>query len=184
MCHSIHFTTKRFLLKYKVVLFYKYIFVPCGNMPKISVFSPNTGKYAPEKTPYLDTFHALFSKPRRVRDPIQMIMRNLCLSMKVSVASIKTFVLDKIKIAYDTMKSQHQQRAMWKCGSLKSIVYLNFIAPDSTLLTFNSKRFMYRTYFVKFKFRGYWELKKSDYIHGHLGSLGPKKGKRYYFFCF
>ena len=25
----------------------------------ISVFSPNTGKYGPEKTPYLDTFHAV-----------------------------------------------------------------------------------------------------------------------------
>ena len=25
----------------------------------LSVFSPNTGKYGPEKTPYLDTFHAV-----------------------------------------------------------------------------------------------------------------------------
>ena len=25
----------------------------------LSVFSPNAGKYAPEKTPYLDTFHAV-----------------------------------------------------------------------------------------------------------------------------
>ena len=30
----IHFTTKRALLKYKIVLFYKYIFVSCGNMVK------------------------------------------------------------------------------------------------------------------------------------------------------
>ena len=28
----------------------------CGDF---SVFSPNTGKYGPEKTPYLDTFHAV-----------------------------------------------------------------------------------------------------------------------------
>ena len=27
---------------------------------QISVFSPNTGKYGQEKTPYLDTFHAVF----------------------------------------------------------------------------------------------------------------------------
>ena len=26
---------------------------------EISVFSPNTGKYKPEKTPYLDTFHLI-----------------------------------------------------------------------------------------------------------------------------
>ena len=25
--------------------------------PYVSVFSPNTGKYGPEITPYLDTFH-------------------------------------------------------------------------------------------------------------------------------
>ena len=27
--------------------------------PYFPIFSPNTGKYGPEKTPYLDTFHAL-----------------------------------------------------------------------------------------------------------------------------
>ena len=27
--------------------------------PYFSVFSPNTGKYGPETTPYLDTFHAV-----------------------------------------------------------------------------------------------------------------------------
>ena len=27
---------------------------------EISLFSPNTGIYEPEKTPYLDTFHAVF----------------------------------------------------------------------------------------------------------------------------
>ena len=30
--------------------------------PYLSVFSPNTGKYGPEITPYLDTFHAVFGK--------------------------------------------------------------------------------------------------------------------------
>ena len=28
--------------------------------PHFHVFSPNTGKYGPKKTPYLDTFHAAF----------------------------------------------------------------------------------------------------------------------------
>ena len=27
--------------------------------PYLTVFSPNAGKYEPEKTPYLDTFHAV-----------------------------------------------------------------------------------------------------------------------------
>ena len=27
--------------------------------PYLAVFSPNVGKYGPEKTPYLDTFHAV-----------------------------------------------------------------------------------------------------------------------------
>ena len=29
--------------------------------PYLSIFSPNVGKYGPEKTPYLDTFHAVYS---------------------------------------------------------------------------------------------------------------------------
>ena len=61
---------------------------------------------------------------------------------------------------------------MWKCVCRIFIVCINFNAPDSTLMTFNTKRFMYRVYFVKLTFRGYWELKKLDSIHGHLGSLG------------
>ena len=32
------------------------------NTEKISAFSPKTGKYRPEITPYLDTFHAVTSK--------------------------------------------------------------------------------------------------------------------------
>ena len=31
------------------------------NTEFVSVFSPNAGKYGPEKTPYLDTFHAVVS---------------------------------------------------------------------------------------------------------------------------
>ena len=33
-----------------------------GLNTEISVFSPNTGKYGPEITPYLDTFHAVYMK--------------------------------------------------------------------------------------------------------------------------
>ena len=29
--------------------------------PYFPVFSPNAGKYEPEKTPYLDTFHTVYS---------------------------------------------------------------------------------------------------------------------------
>ena len=31
------------------------------DIPYLSVFSPNAGKYGPEKIPYLDTFHAVNS---------------------------------------------------------------------------------------------------------------------------
>ena len=30
------------------------------DMKYLSVFSPNAGKYGPEKTPYLDTFHVVY----------------------------------------------------------------------------------------------------------------------------
>ena len=38
----------------------------------LSVFSPNAGKYEPEKTPYLNTFHAVLTSFRKseLNDPI------------------------------------------------------------------------------------------------------------------
>ena len=70
--------------------------------------------------------------------------------------------------------------SMWKWVCRIFVVYLNFNVPDSTQMTFNTKRFMYRTYFVKLKFRGYWELKELNSIHGHFRSLGSKD--RFFFF--
>ena len=37
------------------------------------VFSPNTGKYGLEKTPYLDTFHAVPGKARKCLFPISLL---------------------------------------------------------------------------------------------------------------
>ena len=34
--------------------------------PYFPVFSLNTGKYGPEKTPYLDTFHAVYTKEKPI----------------------------------------------------------------------------------------------------------------------
>ena len=36
-------------------------FVSISDTEYLSIFSPNTGKYGPEKNPYLDTFHAVLS---------------------------------------------------------------------------------------------------------------------------
>ena len=36
----------------------------CPNTEYLSIFSPNAGKYGPEKTPYLDTFHTVWSLTR------------------------------------------------------------------------------------------------------------------------
>ena len=40
-----------------------------GKFSYLSAFSPNAGKYGPEKTPYLDTFHAV---------PIELNFSNMC----------------------------------------------------------------------------------------------------------
>ena len=43
----------------------------------LSVFSPNAGKYGPEKSPYLDTFHAVYCKQRS-----RFISKHLTLNLK------------------------------------------------------------------------------------------------------
>ena len=36
--------------------------------PYFPVFSPNTGEYGPEKTPYLDTFNAVLIRSMVIKD--------------------------------------------------------------------------------------------------------------------
>ena len=71
---------------------------------------------------------------------------------------MEAFVLIKMKITYNTMKSKYPQKIVWKCGCQIFIMYLNFIAPDFTQMSFNSKRFICRTCFVSFEIRWPWEL--------------------------
>ena len=56
------------------------------------------------------------------------------------------------------------------------IVYLKFIAPDSVLITLSSKQFMYRTYFVEFKFRWYLEL----FLFSFIFSVFPELTQCYF----
>ena len=51
----------------------------------ISIFSPNTGKYGPEKTPYLDTFHAV-------------LLSNIQIVLCISLAEIKSIVKEKLLV--------------------------------------------------------------------------------------
>ena len=43
--------------------------------PYFSVFSPNTGKYGPEITPYLDTFHAVILFSIFIRDSFSIFSK-------------------------------------------------------------------------------------------------------------
>ena len=49
------------------------------NTERYEVFSPNAGKYRPEKTPYLDTFHTV------------LISKNIVKNLKYIVAIIKVW---------------------------------------------------------------------------------------------
>ena len=71
----------------------------CGvfSGPHFPVFSPNTGKYGPEITPYLDIFHAVFA--------VDIINKfQTFLSLKSPVVIYKSFIrphLDYRFIIYD-----------------------------------------------------------------------------------
>ena len=56
-CYVRHSNTAREVSKYGV--FSGLYFPVFGLNTEISVFSPNTRKYGPEKAPYLDTFQAV-----------------------------------------------------------------------------------------------------------------------------
>ena len=46
-------------IKMKNLTIREFAFFSLVSMDQIFVFSPNAGKYGPEKTPYLDTFHVV-----------------------------------------------------------------------------------------------------------------------------
>ena len=68
------------------------------------VFSPNAGKYGPEKTPYLDTFHAVVIKLMRMRkltlEGKITIFKSLAISEIVHLAiitKVPNIVIEKLK---------------------------------------------------------------------------------------
>ena len=56
--------------------------------PYFPLFSPNTGKYGPEKTPYLDTFHAAITY-RSLSSPINNEQDDDTSYNRISGASLK-----------------------------------------------------------------------------------------------
>ena len=58
--------------------------------PHFSVFSPNAGKYRPEKTPYLDTFHAvnLFLEVQKIAHMYHFSIKQFELLEETSCSSL------------------------------------------------------------------------------------------------
>ena len=60
----------------------------------LSVFSPNAGKYGPEKNPYLDTFHAVFDgHENKLRSGYRTVIRILMTNIADDVPSISGFLV-------------------------------------------------------------------------------------------
>ena len=71
--------------------------------PYFTEFSPNTGKYGPEKTPYLDTFYVVnfwvyFAVFKTCLDKIAPVklMRNLLILAKTMILSLQCLVSSKM----------------------------------------------------------------------------------------
>ena len=54
----------------------------------MSVFSPNSGNYAPEITPYLDTFHAVICQSTLVFN----LVSTLCIYIFILISDMNKFV--------------------------------------------------------------------------------------------
>ena len=71
-----------------IKLSYGGLFITTLSGPSISVFSPNTGKYGPEKTPYSDTFYVVYC----TRKTSLLKLNEYC---EISIRSMKNYS-DKI----------------------------------------------------------------------------------------
>ena len=78
------------------------VFGPYLSFQYLSVFSPNTGKYGPEITPYLDSFHA----------------------MSITMKVIKCHTAELLK---DTMISFFGKKILYSLSSFYSIISIKRI---------------------------------------------------------
>ena len=70
---------------------------------RISVFSPNPGKYGPEKTLYLDNFHAMNDLPSdTLSDTLFLKILNLLVST-FHLKFISAYVADRVEELFQTM---------------------------------------------------------------------------------
>ena len=67
--------------------------------PYLSVLSPNAGKYAPEKTPYLDTFHAVILVHFRLTNNRYCTVISVKLLQKFNVLKSKLWIFAKVYLA-------------------------------------------------------------------------------------
>ena len=96
---------------------------------RIFVFSPNTGKYGPKNTPYMDTFHAVFVCH------FCMIRTNRKISIHFTVNNLcQRFVFKYLQL--DHYRSSHQ-----RC-SIKKVLLKNFAI-------FTGKHLCWRLFFLE-----------------------------------
>ena len=109
--------------------------------PHFSVFSPNAGKYGPEKTPYLDTFHAVITL--------------LCFICSYTYHYIKKKIKKKKKKRYSFFPSLHIS-----CSTIHTHTrthahtqycwYLHFFIIFGILIAYvDSEKFMFHSYFER-----------------------------------
>ena len=109
---------------------YGVIFGPC-----FSVFGLNTGKYGPEITPHLDTFHAVMCT--KYIQNVYHISTNFCVHF---VYKIKRIMADKFCI-------QNLYKSLSKCGIhfvYKHFVYILYWSTRSADL--HHKNYVYNLY--------------------------------------
>ena len=78
----------------------------------LSVFSPNTGKYVPEITPYLDTFHAVRTKMFSKMGDLRILQYSRCFPMNIAKLLRTAFyrtplVTDKVKYKRNDIHSTY-----------------------------------------------------------------------------
>ena len=101
-CDDLLFLVRLFFVNVWKLSKYRVIFGPY-----FPVFSPNKGKYGPEKTPYLDTFHAVWD--------------DKVLSWKINLFPCKLLSLLKKPLISKTVKPSSIIRWCYCCWKLTQI---------------------------------------------------------------
>ena len=134
--HPKYFTERHYVKNVQICIFFLVRIFPYSDWIRkdalyLSVFSPNTGKYGPEKTSYLDTFHAV-----------------RCFRNEGKFHKFKTKTLVLGRRSFLLLHSPHLSACLKMCCCHLIVFLVNYCPSIQTLITEKIRKIYFACWYI------------------------------------